>query len=200
MAAKSPMFFRNTVDRTTFSSPLPAAFKIAERFLSTRSVWTATSPPSTCWVDGSMATCPETKTNSSVRIACEYGPIACGASLVEITSRIHPPQISRRMQMISNAVRNGFDQRPTTNGQRLDFLQPLYVVYSRNFAHAVDDIFQVLEVGNVQNDIDVRLRIRTAHLHIADVGLSVADHRRDLFQHAEPIVARDRKLHRIRTR
>jgi hypothetical protein len=30
------------------------------------------------------------------RIAWEYGPIACGPSLVEITSRIHPPEPHRR--------------------------------------------------------------------------------------------------------
>src|SRR5579872_6535081 len=107
MGLKSPMLLRNTVERTTFSRLLPAALKIAERFLSTRSVWAETSPSSTCWVDGSIATCPETKTNPLARIACEYGPIACGASFVEITSRIHPPTIAlginRRMQMISNA-------------------------------------------------------------------------------------------------
>ena len=34
MAVKSPMFFRKTVERTTFSRPLPAAFRIADRFLS----------------------------------------------------------------------------------------------------------------------------------------------------------------------
>jgi hypothetical protein len=42
----------------------------------------------TCWVAGSIATCPETKTNPLARIACEYGPIAWGASLAEMMSRI----------------------------------------------------------------------------------------------------------------
>src|SRR5581483_726444 len=44
IAAKSAMFLRNTLDFTTFSSELPAAFRIAERFCSTRSVCAETSP------------------------------------------------------------------------------------------------------------------------------------------------------------
>src|SRR5580700_5794275 len=99
------MFLRNTVERTTFSNPVPAACRIAERFLSTRSVWTATSPSITCCVAGSIATCPETKTNPLARIACEYGPIACGPSLVEITSRIHPPQLLLPPLIYADATR-----------------------------------------------------------------------------------------------
>ena len=57
----------------------------------------------------------------------------------------------------------------------------------------------MLQVGNIENDIDVGLGIRAAHLHIPDVGFGVADHRRNLFQHAETIVAENRKLHRIGT-
>src|SRR2546422_18193 len=69
IAVKSLIFFRNTVERTTFSSPLPDAFKIADRFCSTRSVCAATSPLITCWVAGSIATCPETNTNPFARMA-----------------------------------------------------------------------------------------------------------------------------------
>src|ERR1700683_1895638 len=38
IAAKSSMLLRNTVDRTTFPSPLPAASRISERLRSTRTV------------------------------------------------------------------------------------------------------------------------------------------------------------------
>src|SRR5579872_2127996 len=58
----------------------------------------------------------------------------------------------------------------------------------------------MLEIGDIENDIDVSLSIRAAHLHIPDVGFSVADHSCNLFQHAKTVVAKDRKLHRIRTR
>src|SRR5713101_2538355 len=82
------MFFRKTVLRSTWSSLLPAAARIAERFFITRSVCAATSPSITCCVAGSIATCPETNTKPLARIAWEYGPIALGALEVEITSRM----------------------------------------------------------------------------------------------------------------
>src|SRR5579875_1430155 len=42
-------------------------------------------PPWTSWpVAGSSATCPEAKTRSPMRTACEYGPMAAGACPVEI--------------------------------------------------------------------------------------------------------------------
>src|SRR5882724_3538659 len=90
IAAKSLIFFRKTVARTTFSRLLPAAFRMPARFFIARSVCAATSPAMNCWFAGSIATCPDTKMNPFTRIACEYGPIACGPSLVAITSRIIP--------------------------------------------------------------------------------------------------------------
>src|SRR5438034_5155866 len=80
IAAKSLIFFRNTVARTTFSRLLPAAFRMPARFRIARSVCAATSPAMNCWFAGSIATCPDTKINPFARIACEYGPIACGRS------------------------------------------------------------------------------------------------------------------------
>jgi hypothetical protein len=38
-----------------------------------------------------MAICPDVKMNPFALIACEYGPIAWGASFVDITSFIMPP-------------------------------------------------------------------------------------------------------------
>src|SRR5215469_11448591 len=92
------MLFRNTPQRTTFPSPLPAASRISERFRRTRSVCTAASPVTTCCVAGSMATCPETKTNPLALMACEYGPMACGAYLVEMISRIDLKAVIRVAQ------------------------------------------------------------------------------------------------------
>src|SRR5437660_2434511 len=89
IAAKSLIFFRKTVARTTFSRLLPAAFRMPARFFIARSVCAATSPAMNCWFAGSIATCPDTKMNPFTRIACEYGPIACGP-FVAITSRIVP--------------------------------------------------------------------------------------------------------------
>src|SRR5260370_42086298 len=60
---------------------------MASMFLSTRSVCSAMPPEVTFPVAGSMATFPETNTIPAALMACEYGPIACGASLVAITSR-----------------------------------------------------------------------------------------------------------------
>ena len=44
-------------------------------------------PPATSWsVAGSRATCPEVNSRSPTQIAWEYGPMAAGASLVEIAT------------------------------------------------------------------------------------------------------------------
>src|SRR5580693_10644195 len=107
---------------------------------------------------------------------------------------------SRRNQLSADGSQFSSSSWPTTNDQPLNLLQSLYVVNPGNLAHAVDDVFQMLEVGNIENDIDVCLPIRAANLHIPDVGFGVADHGRYLFQHAESIVAKDGKLHGIRTR
>src|SRR6476660_7396919 len=84
------MFLRNTVVFTTFSQLVPAASRIAERFLSTCSVCASMPPWIRFPVAGSSATWPEMKTNPFALIACEYGPIALGALGVETTSRVKP--------------------------------------------------------------------------------------------------------------
>src|SRR5262245_27545195 len=78
--AKWPRSVRKTVMRTARSSPRPAAAAIAARFLKTR--WICASMPSaSCIVAGSKPICPDTYTVSPARTACEYVPIAAGASL-----------------------------------------------------------------------------------------------------------------------
>src|SRR5258708_2716277 len=133
MAAKSFMFLRNTVERTTLPSPLPAASKISDTLRSTRSVCAPTSPATTCCVDGSMAICPDVKTNPFALTACEYGPIAWGASLVETTSRMKPPSLI-------NANTWGRSQT------MLDLLQSLHFMHPGNLPQPGHDLFEVFEI------------------------------------------------------
>src|ERR1700730_306281 len=89
-------------------------------------------------------------------------------------------------------------QLVVADDRRLDLLQSLHVMHAGNLTHAVDDVFQMLQVGNVEHDVDIRLTIVGAGFDIADVGLGVADHGGYLLQHPETIVAKDGQLHRIR--
>ena len=68
-------------------------------------------------------------------------------------------------------------------------------MYAGDFADAVDDIFQMFQVGNIQNDIDVGLAVAGAGFNVADVGFGIADHGCDLFQHAEAVVAENGELY-----
>src|SRR5665213_4001093 len=85
MAAKSLIFLRKTVVLTTWVRSAPAAAKTALIFSKTRFVCSTIPPSTICPVVGSRPTCPEANNISPTRTACEYGPIAAGASLVEIT-------------------------------------------------------------------------------------------------------------------
>src|SRR5580704_7429458 len=80
---------------------------------------------------------------------------------------------------------------------RLDFLEALYVVDARDFAYAIDDIFQVLQVCDVEHDVDVGLAVIGAGFDIADVGFGIADDGSDLLQHAEAVVAEYGEFHGI---
>jgi hypothetical protein len=44
----------------------------------------------------------------------------------------------------------------------LYLLQPLDVVYSRNLPHAVDNLLQVLQVGDFEHHVDYGLSVRAA--------------------------------------
>src|SRR6266550_1723176 len=83
---------------------------------------------------------------------------------------------------------------------RLDLLQPLHIVHTRNLAHAVDDSLQVLEVGDFQYNVDTGLTVAGAGLDVPDIGALVGDDGRDLLQHAETIVAEKRELDGIGNR
>src|SRR5438270_11319085 len=177
MAAKSPMFFRNTVERTTFSSPLPAAFSIPDKFFITRSVCAATSPLTTCCVAGSIATWPETNMNPFALTACEYGPIACGPSFVEMACFIPPPEC--QWQIVNNWC--------SAEVSALNFLQPLHLVHARNLAHSVDDVLQVLQIGNIEHYVDIGSPVGGARRDLADVCVGFAHHRRRLFQQSRAV-------------
>ena len=51
----------------------------------TRSAWTVTSPSTSFIVAGSSGIWPAVNSRLPALIACEYGPIAAGASEVEMT-------------------------------------------------------------------------------------------------------------------
>src|SRR5512146_1862155 len=81
------MSVRNTVVFTTFANEVPAASRMALRFCSTRRVCAGTSPSISLLTAGSIGVCPAQNTRPFTRIACEYGPIALGASSVLMTVR-----------------------------------------------------------------------------------------------------------------
>src|SRR5882724_6750465 len=87
------MLLRKTVQRATFSNPEPAAWRTAARFFRTRSVCAAISPGTSRPVAASSATRQAVNTNPPALIACEYGPMALGASGVEITSRMESSRV-----------------------------------------------------------------------------------------------------------
>src|SRR6266404_5254125 len=63
---------------------------MAVRFLSTCSVCASMPPVIRLPVAGSSGICPEINTKPFALMACEYGPMACGALEVETTSRVKP--------------------------------------------------------------------------------------------------------------
>src|SRR5437899_12284779 len=74
----------------------------------------------------------------------------------------------------------------------LDLLQPLHIVHAWNLAHPGNDIFQVLEIGDVEHDINVRLPVIGPCFNVADVGLAIDDVRRNLLEHDESTVTINR--------
>src|SRR5579859_122051 len=179
MAANSDMFLRYTVVFTTFSRPVPAACRMACRFLSTRSVCSAIPPLTTFPVAGSMATCPETNTMPAALIACEYGPIACGASFVAMTSR-------------GFDIRRFLPQRHRVHRVVVSSsLHALHIAHAGNLTQVGDDALQVRQVSNIDHDVDGGLQVSGARGHILDIGIVVADDGGYLFQHAEAVVAED---------
>src|ERR687884_2317381 len=101
MPWKSPRSCRKTVVFTSRSRPLPASSRIARRFAMTCSVCSAIPGPTISDSPGRSASCPETKTRSPTRIACEYGAPwnGAGAASVRTTSFSAtplPPRLRQR--------------------------------------------------------------------------------------------------------
>src|SRR5262249_27030011 len=82
----------------------------------------------------------------------------------------------------------------------LDLFQSLHIVNTGNLSNTPNNVFQVLQVGNIQNDIDVSVPIGGVGFNVTNVGAAVADDRRDLLQHAKTIVAIHGQLYGIGTR
>ena len=61
-------------------------------------------------------------------------------------------------------------------------------------------VFQVFEVGDVEDDVDDGLAVGGAGFDVADVGFGVADDACDLFQHAVAVVAENGELDRVSSR
>src|SRR5438105_15145926 len=78
----------------------------------------------------------------------------------------------------------------------LNFLQTLNLVHARNLAHSVDDVFQMLQVGNIEHYVDIGSPVGGARLDVADVRVGVADHSRNLLQHARAVVTMEREFDR----
>src|SRR6266851_686270 len=67
-------------------------------------------------------------------------------------------------------------------------------MHAGNFAQAGHNLFQVFEIGDVEDDLDAGLAVGGMGPDVADVALRVADDTCDIFQHAKTIVAVDGKL------
>src|ERR1022692_4953508 len=80
---------------------------------------------------------------------------------------------------------------------RSDLLQSLHVVHAGNLSHSVHDFLEVFQVGDFQDYVYAGLAVLALGFDVADVGVSVADHGGDLFQHAEAVVAQQRDFYRI---
>lgn len=70
-------------------------------------------------------------------------------------------------------------------------------MHAGDFSYALDDAFQVLQVGDVEDDVYVGLAVGGAGFDVADVGFGVANDGGDLFEHAEAVVAHDGEFYGI---
>src|SRR5215472_1361499 len=68
---------------------------------------------------------------------------------------------------------------------------------ARNLPQASHDSFQMLYVFNIDHDVDGRLAVGGAGFDVADIGIAVADHCSQLFQHGGAVIAEDRQLDRV---
>jgi hypothetical protein len=79
----------------------------------------------------------------------------------------------------------------------LNLLQPLNFMHAGGFPKAGHDLFEMFEVGDVEDDLDAGLTVFGVRANVADVALGIADDAGDVFQHSKLVVAIDRQLHGI---
>src|SRR5690349_12560665 len=73
----------------------------------------------------------------------------------------------------------------------LHLVLTLHVDDSRNFADSRNDSVEVLYVFDVNGDIDGGTAVAGTDIHVADVGVVVADDGRYLLQHSLAVIAHD---------
>src|ERR1700722_4368154 len=78
-----------------------------------------------------------------------------------------------------------------------DLLQPLHFMDAGNFPQAGHDLFEVFEVGDIEDYLYAGLAVGGFCADVADVALGVADNAGDIFQHPETVVAVDGELDRV---
>src|SRR6202051_3561762 len=70
-------------------------------------------------------------------------------------------------------------------------------MHAGDLAQAGHDLFEVFEVGDVEDDLDAGLAVGGVGADVADVALGIADDAGDIFQHAKAVVTVNRELDRI---
>ena len=53
-------------------------------------------------------------------------------------------------------------------------------MHAGNFSHALDDVFQMLQIFDFHDDVDVGLAVLGASADAADISFEIADDRSDL--------------------
>src|SRR5215469_8302220 len=178
---------------------------MAVRLFSTLSVWASMPPVMRLPVAGSKATCPETNTKPWALMACEYGPMALGALVVETASRVKPLIVCLHDNLTTVCIDDtdesgsskpqAHDSHPRSG--RSDFVESLNIVNSGDLPQSSHDAFQVLHVLDVDHDVDGGPAVCGAGLDVADVGVIVADHGRKLLEHSGTVIAENRELHGV---
>src|SRR5665213_4235248 len=169
--AKCVRSVRKTLSFTTLASEPPAARAIALRLSNTRRISASMSPLTSAPLTGSSGICPDTYTVSPTRTACEYGPMALGASAVWM--------ICRFMGSLAAVARG-----PVT----VAGYGPHHPQHIGHAAHHAHDTRQLHAVGHLDDeDDDLRFGIALLDRNVVDVGLGAGDGGRQCRQHAHAV-------------
>src|SRR5690606_35692377 len=167
--------------RATSSSEPPPAWQTARRVSKARRAWAARSPGTSAPVAGSSGIWPERKTVLPARVACEYGPIAAGASPVRTGC------LGMR-DILATQVAADYD-RPAPPPPWSAGLLALHAMDHAQPAHLADHVGQVGAIAHFDGELDHRdVGIALQVLHRIDVGVGLGDCRRHLRQHARAVL------------